>query len=364
MSSSIESAKKALGQLFITGLSGIELSKESAAFLKNAEIGGVILFAPNYESPAQVAEFINDIQECRKDLPLWISVDHEGGRVQRFKKSFTKIPEAASIAATDSPKLAYEIAQLMARELKAVGINLNYAPVADINTNPKNPVIGSRAFGRDEENVTKMITAMVRGHLTEGVQPCVKHFPGHGDTTVDSHFALPKVDTDFETLKEREFKPFLKAFKSHCSLVMTAHVICTKLDPERPATLSHAILTDLLRKGLRYTGLIISDDLEMKAISDHFGAEDAPRLAIEAGCDLLIYRTEAAAKAAHAAVTQALESGKLKPEIVLEADARIRTLKKEVLGAYHPVNITELSKKIGTPENLAVIQKIPENPRK
>ena len=176
-------------------------------------------------------------------------MDHEGGRVQRFKTSFTKIPDAATIAASNSPKLAFEIAQMMARELKAVGVNLNYAPVADINTNPKNPVIGSRAFGNNEETVTKMITAIIRGHLTEGVQPCVKHFPGHGDTGTDSHFSLPKVDTDLETLMEREFKPFAKAFKSHCALTMTAHVICTKIDPERPATLSKKILTDILAIG-------------------------------------------------------------------------------------------------------------------
>lgn len=358
MPSSLDSAKQALGQLFITGVSGLELSAESQAFLKNSNIGGVILFQGNFESPGQVAELINGIQECRGDQPLWISVDHEGGRVQRFKTSFTKIPDAAMIAATNSPKLAFEIAQMMARELKAVGINLNYSPVADINTNPKNPVIGNRAFGNNEEIVTKMITAIVRGHLTEGVQPCVKHFPGHGDTSTDSHFSLPKVDTDLETLMEREFKPFAKAFKSHCALTMTAHIVCTKIDPERPATLSKTILTDILRKQLRYTGLIVSDDLEMKAITDHFGAEDAPRLAIQAGCDLLIYRSEAAARLAYQACLKALETGKLEAETVLAAENRIRALKKETLTPYKAVNISALSEKIGTPENLALIEKL------
>jgi beta-N-acetylhexosaminidase len=360
MSSTLESAKKSLGQLFIIGFNGVELSEDTSAFLSQAGIGGVILFSPNFESPAQVAELINEVQKCKTDLPLWISVDHEGGRVQRFKKSFTKIPEAMSISAMNSPKLTYDIAEMMAKELHAVGINLNYSPVADIHTNPKNPVIGARAFGTDEETVTKQITAVVRGHLIGKVQPCVKHFPGHGDTSTDSHFALPSVNTDLETLLEREFKPFIKAFKSHCSMVMTAHMICSKLDPKRPATLSRKILTEILREQLRYSGLIISDDLEMKAITDHFGPEDAPRLALEAGCDLLIYRTEAASRQAYAALTRALDEGKLDPEIVLTSAKRVKDLKKETLLPYHPVNIAELPQKIGTPEHLALVAKVEE----
>jgi beta-N-acetylhexosaminidase len=358
MSQNLELARKALGQLFIVGFNGLELSDETSAFFSQANIGGVILFSPNYENPGQVAELINQIQECRSDLPFWISVDHEGGRVQRFKKSFTRIPDAMSISAMDSPRLTFEVAETLAKELKAVGINMNFAPVADIHTNSKNPVIGARSFGTDEETVTKQITAMVRGQLVQKVQPCVKHFPGHGDTSTDSHFALPKVDTDLETLLNREFKPFLKAFRSHCSLVMTAHIICTQIDPDRPATLSHKILTEILRKQLRYSGLIISDDMEMKAITDHFGAEEAPRLAIEAGCDLLIYRSEAAARKAYAALLRALDSETLSPETVLAAERRIRALKKETLLPYAPVPVADISQKIGIPEHLSVVQKI------
>jgi beta-N-acetylhexosaminidase len=360
MPSNLELAKKALGQLFITGFNGLELSDETSAFLSQAHIGGVVLFTANYESPGQVAELINQIQECRAGDPLWISVDYEGGRVQRFRKSFTKIPEAAAIAAMDSPRLTFEISEMVAKELNAIGVNVNFAPVADINTNPKNPVIGPRAYGSDEETVTKQITAVVRGLLMQKVQPCVKHFPGHGDTSTDSHFSLPKVDTDLNTLLEREFKPFSKAFRSHCSMVMTAHIICTKLDAERPATLSSKILTDILRKQLRYSGLIISDDMEMKAITDHFGVDDAPRLAIEAGCDILIYRTEAAARKAYASLSQALDSGKLAPERVLIAEKRIRDLKKETLLPYRPVVVAELSQKLAIPEHLALVHKVEE----
>lgn len=354
----IDDARNNLGELFITGFSGLELSDETASFLSQARIGGVILFSPNYENPAQVAELCNQIQECRTDLPLWISVDHEGGRVQRFKKPFTKIPEMQQIGNTDSPRLAFEISELMAKELKAVGINLNYTPVADINTNPKNPVIGARAFGDTEDRVSKMVSAFVRGHLVHKVQPCVKHFPGHGDTNTDSHFALPKVDTPLETLRDREFKPFVKGFKSRCAMVMTAHVLMPELDPKYPATLSKRILREILRGELRYQKLIISDDLEMKAITDHYGAEEAPKLAIEAGCDLLIYRSESGARHAYEALAQALEKGELDPKLVLEAAERSKALKKDVLMPYEPINISAMADQIGTPDGAALVERV------
>ncbi len=355
----LDEARDALGELFIIGFNDLELADETASFISQAKIGGVILFSHNYENPGQVAELTNQVQECRAgELPLWIAVDHEGGRVQRFKRVFTRIPDAASIGAVDSPKLAFEIAETLAKELKAVGININFSPVADIATNSRNPVIGPRAFGNNEEIVSKMVSAFVRGHLVQGVQPCLKHFPGHGDTSTDSHFALPRVDTSLEVLREREFKPFVKGFKSRCAMVMTAHILNSKLDAERPATLSKKILREILRQELRYFKLIISDDLEMKAITDHYGAEDAPRLAIEAGCDLLIYRSEAGARHAYEALLKALESEKLSPELVVEAAQRSRELKKEVLLPYQAITISELNQKVGTPENLAVIQQL------
>lgn len=359
MSSSIEKAKSALGQLFITGFKGFELSDETSSFISQANIGGVILFSHNYENPAQMAELSNQIQEGRKEgLPLFISVDHEGAKVQRFKKGFTKIPEAAVMGAANSPKLTFEISELIARELRAVGMNVNFNPVADINTNPKNPVIGARSFGATEELVSKMSTAIVRGHLTQGILPVIKHFPGHGDTSTDSHFALPRVDTTLETMREREFKPFIKAFKSHCCMVMSAHIICSKIEPKLPATLSPKILREILRKELRYTRVICSDDMEMKAITDHFGAEEAPRMAIEAGCDILIYRSEAATRHAYTSLIKALESGKLNPALIMEAEARVSAVKKEYLLPYTPVSVADAGKKVGTPEHQALIDRV------
>jgi beta-N-acetylhexosaminidase len=349
--SKIDQAKERLGELFIMGFSGTELADDTSAFLSQARIGGVVLFAANYESPEQVATLINQVQECRTgELPLWITVDHEGGKVQRFKMGFTRLPEAGVIAKKDSPKLLFELSELIAAELKAVGINVNFAPVADINSNPKNPVIGARAYGEDEDTVSKMVSAFVRGHLHQGVQPCVKHFPGHGDTTVDSHFALPKVEDTIDALRERELRPFVKAFKSGCRWVMTAHLLNPNLDPKFPATLSKKVLTELLRDDMRYTGLIVSDDMEMKAVVDHFGAEEAPRLAVEAGCDLLIYRSEAAARHAYASLLKALEEGRLDPERVLESVDLSMDMKREFLVPYGPLDPKTASKKTGLPE--------------
>lgn len=348
--SKIDQAKERLGELFIMGFNGTELADDTSAFISQARIGGIILFTPNYENPAQVTTLINQVQECRGgDLPLWITVDHEGGKVQRFKTGFTRLPEADTIAKKDSPKLLFELSEMVAAELKAVGINVNFAPVADINSNPMNPVIGNRAYGNDEDTVSKMVSAFVRGHLHQGVQPCVKHFPGHGDTTVDSHFALPKVTDSLDSLREREFKPFVKAFKSGCRWVMTAHLMNSNLDPDFPATLSKKTLTALLRDEMRYTGLIISDDLEMKAIADHYGPEEAPRLAIEAGCDLLIYRSEAATRHAYACLLKALDEGRLNPERVLDSADLSMDLKREFLIPYGPLDPKAAAMKTALP---------------
>lgn len=360
--SELQQARECAGELLIMGFGGLELSPETAAFMRQARIGGAILFGPNYESPAQVAELINQVQACRTELPMWISVDHEGGKVQRFRKQFSRIPEAAVVAETGSPTLAFEVASLMARELKSVGVNVNFSPVADINTNPKNPVIGRRAYGESEEEVSKYVSAVVRGHLTHGVQPCVKHFPGHGDTTVDSHLALPKVTTPLAVLRERELKPFSKGFKSGCSMVMTAHILFPELDAEFPATLSRKILKTLLRDELRYKQLVVSDDMEMSAITDHFGADQAPVLAIQAGCDLLIYRSEAAARRAHAAILSALDAGKLAPETVIASAERSRALKKEALLPYRDIIVADAMKAIATPEHAEILAKLAKAP--
>jgi beta-N-acetylhexosaminidase len=349
-------AKELLGELFITGIEGHTLTDHDKDFLETHAIGGIILFSKNFQSPPQVASLISTLQTQRNELPLWISVDQEGGRVQRFKNGFTKLPTAEQIGNTNSPKIAFQIAELTAIELAQVGININYSPVADIMTNPNNPVIGDRAFGAQEDTVSKMVTATVRGLLTHGVQPCVKHFPGHGDTELDSHFDLPSVSTPASVLSERELKPFLKAFKSRCSMVMTAHIVNREIDKDWPATLSERTLQGLLRQELKYSRLIISDDMEMKAIVDHFGIEDSSRLAIAAGCDLLIYRTLKGAKIAYLSLLESIDSGKIDPLCIIESAQRSMDLKRQFFNAWRPLDPEQVPMELSNLEHQNLVK--------
>jgi beta-N-acetylhexosaminidase len=284
--------------------------------------------------------------------------------VQRFKKGFTRIPAASAIGAAGSPKLAFEIAEVMARGLAAVGINLNFAPVVDIFTHAKNAVIETRAFAADEDTVSKMSSGTVRGHLVHGVVPCAKHFPGHGDTSTDSHHALPQVNAPRETLEARELRPFQKAIKARCPVVMTAHVLYPALDPDRPATLSRKIVTELLRGEMRFSRLVVTDDLGMKAITDHCALEDAPRLALEAGCDLLLYAREDQARKAYATLSRDLESGRLDPKLVMAAYDRIASVKHEYLKKpARPVEVSQVGQVVGISSHQEVVAKIPESGR-
>jgi beta-N-acetylhexosaminidase len=357
-----------VGQLLISGVPGLELDEETRTFLHEADLGGVIYFAANYESPAQIAEFSWALQEARRpgSAPLWVSVDHEGGRVQRFRKVFTRLPEATDLGERCSPSELFELSERIARELAAVGVNVNFAPVADIHTNPANPVIGRRAFGTEETRVSQCVSAFVRGHLKGGVQPVLKHFPGHGDTHVDSHYALPRVDTTLETLREREFLPFARGVRSGAAMIMMAHVLLPELDTERPGTLSRRIIQNLLRGELRYSGVIFSDDMEMKAITDHYGIDTAPVLALNAGCDLLIYRSLTQARAAWDALRKAIAEDQLPPETVLEAARRSLLLKQKVLpSTLPPLRIPELLASIGAPDTAQILDRLgfkPSNP--
>ncbi|MBI2606606.1 MAG: beta-N-acetylhexosaminidase [Deltaproteobacteria bacterium] len=360
--------RKLLGQCFFIGFEGPELAPEVTKFITDNAIGGVTLFANNYESPAQVAELANSIQAIRPKNPLFgldgvplvIAVDHEGGKVQRFRKPFTRFPEAHAIGDLDSPKLAFEIAEAQAKELRAVGINVVYAPVCDINTNPDNPVIGRRAFGETEERVTKMVSAVVRGFVTNGVQPVAKHFPGHGDTAKDSHFHLPRVKTTLETLRGRELRPFSKVFRSRCSMAMTAHIIVETIDPKLPATLSPKIIQGLLREELRFAGLILSDDMEMKAVADHWGEIDAALMALEAGVNVLLYHTMPFITRVFEPLLAKLTSPEgARALAMLEASAnRVLDFKKANFASYRPVYIPEIEAVVGSKEHQDLLKKV------
>ncbi|MBK24009.1 MAG: beta-N-acetylhexosaminidase [Halobacteriovorax sp.] len=348
---------KDLGQLIFTGISGITLTEEEKEFIEKENIGGIVLFAENFESPAQLAELVNSIQKLRDEYPLYISVDHEGGRVIRFRKYFTQFPPMMEIASVGSPKLCFEVSTIMAQELKACGINLNLAPVCDILTNESNKVIGDRAFGRDHESVSKYVSSAIRGFQTEGIQACAKHFPGHGSTTKDSHFDLPYVTKSLEELKQEEIQPFIKAIKSRVEFVMMAHLVVDAFDKEKPCTLSPAA-HDYLRNELKFNRIIISDDMEMKAITDNYSIEDAAVMAINAGTDVIEYRTMATARVALEGLKEALKTKKLKNDVAKDRIARVLNSKKTHLADYSPVYIPELEKKINSRQSQLFIDEL------
>src|SRR6187399_621991 len=259
--------RRQIGQLLIAGFSGEQLPAELRAIARDTGLGGVILFARNIAEPEQVAEMAYEAARLVPDLPLWVSVDQEGGRVARLKAPFTEWPPMAVLGRSGDVQLAERFATALAAELKAVGITLDYAPVLDIHTNPKNPVIGDRALAEDADGVARLGAAIIRGLQDHGVAACGKHFPGHGDTSVDSHLELPLVEHPPDRIRRVECVPFREAIRTDVAFIMTAHVLVPSFDEEKPATLSPRIVQALLRDELKFQGVILSDDLEMKAIA-------------------------------------------------------------------------------------------------
>ena len=269
----------------------------------------------------------------RAGLPLWVSVDQEGGRVARLRAPFTEWPPMATLGRSGDPKLATRFAAALAAELKAVGITLDYAPVLDIHTNPKNPVIGDRALAESAELVATLGAAIVRGLQDNGVAACGKHFPGHGDTSVDSHLDLPLVEHPPDRLRRVEFVPFREAIRARVAFIMTAHVLIPSLDEEKPATLSPRIVQALLRDELEYEGVILSDDLEMKAIARSYAVPDAAVQAVAAGCDsLLICSGDVEVQVATLeALVHACEDGRIPSTRLEDALTRQRRAKERFL---------------------------------
>ncbi len=342
------------GQLIICGIKGTALLPEEVEFIKNEKLGGIILFSHNFEDPAQLAELVNSIQKLRDEYPLFISVDQEGGRVVRFKKHFTQFPSVMDLAKTNSPKLVYEMHEVLAKELAACGINLSYSPCCDILTNPENKVIGDRSYGTDAETVEKYISAAIRGLQTNGILSCAKHFPGHGDTSQDSHFELPLVKTSLETLKNRELVPFIKASKSRVEFMMMAHLMVDAIDDKLPTTLSPKAY-DFLRNETKFTKIIITDDMEMKALSDKFSIEEAAVMALNAGTDMLLYRLMEDAQKALNAVRTAVKKRTIKKESMIEKLGRVERCKKDAFPQYQPIYIPKIAEVFNSPEAKKVL---------
>jgi beta-N-acetylhexosaminidase len=275
------------GQLLFAGFPGREVPPDLAERIREGRIGGVVLFARNVGSPDAVRALVDELHGLAPgDAPLTVAVDQEGGRVQRLRAPWTEWPPMRALGG-HAPEETARFARALALELRAAGFDLDFAPCVDVDSNPDNPVIGDRSFARDPRVVSAHVAAFVRACQSAGVAACAKHFPGHGDTAVDSHLDLPRLGHDLERLREVELPPFRAAIEAGVASVMTAHVLFPRLDPERPATLSPAVM-GLLREELGYEGLVFSDDIEMKAVADRFSVEQCSLGALEAGVDAIL----------------------------------------------------------------------------
>ena len=282
------SLKRAIGQLLIVGFEGTHLPIPLIGALTKGDIGGVILFARNFESRDQIMALTQQIHRIPSPYPIWIGVDQEGGKVQRIGESLgsAKIPSAREIGAT-TPQHAYEVAVETGKDLKHLGFDIDFAPVLDIDTNPANPIIGDRAYGTTPEDVVRYAIPVMNGLRDAGIIACGKHFPGHGDTDKDSHTDLPETMHGIERLRDVEFKPFKAAIDADIPMIMTAHIVMKGLGERLPATLSHDVI-GLLRGELHYDGIVVSDDLEMDAIIDRCCTIDAVLRGLRAGVDAFL----------------------------------------------------------------------------
>ena len=351
--------RRQIGQLLIAGFDGHQLPVELRSLAREFGLGGVILFARNVAEPEQVAELCYEAARLDPEMPLWVSVDQEGGRVARLKAPFTEWPAMATLGRSGDVLLAERFARALASELKAVGVTLDYAPVLDIQTNRDNPVIGDRALSERAEEVARLGGAIVRALQEEGVAACGKHFPGHGDTQTDSHFELPLVEHPIERLRRVELVPFRAAIEAGVATMMTAHVFMPALDEERPATLSSRVVTDLLRAELGFDGVILSDDLEMKAIASTHAIPQAAVLAVVAGCDgVLICSGDHAVQAESVeTLVHALERNELTWARVEDALTRHRRAKHRFLTAPampRPLHGHALRQRLGRHEHRAI----------
>jgi beta-N-acetylhexosaminidase len=326
---------RSIGQLLIGSLPGMSITAEFRSLAREFGLGGVTLFARNIEGPEQVAELSHDLQALASDAPLWIAVDQEGGRVARLRAPFTEWPPMAVLGRSGDEDLAFRFGAALASELRAVNINLDFAPVLDVHTNPANPIIGDRALSESAQVVARLGAAVVRGLQQGGVAACGKHFPGHGDTSVDSHLDLPVVEHPPDRIRRVECVPFKEAIRAGVGFVMTAHVLVPSFDQDKPATLSPHIVQQLLREELGFEGVIVSDDLEMKALANTYSAPDAAVQALAAGCDgFLICSGDLERQAAALeGVVHAVEDGRLAFGRLEDALKRQRRAKERFLAA-------------------------------
>ena len=350
--------RRRIGQLLIAGFNGDQIPIELRTLAREFSLGGVILFARNVAEPEQVAELTYQAARLVPDLQAWVGVDQEGGRVARLKAPFTEWPPMATLGLSGDVRLAGQFGRALAAEVRAVGITLDFAPVLDVHTNPKNPVIGDRALADKADEVARLGSTIIRELQGEGIAACGKHFPGYGDVSTDPHLEFCLVEQPLERLREVEFVPFKAAVEAEVASIMMAHVLVPALDERVPATMSEPIVS-LLRDELGYDGVILSDDLEMKAIANQHDVSDAAVLAIEAGCDgvLVCSADHDVQAAAVEALVHAVEQERLPVSRIDDALRRQQRAKERFLATpvlWRPKDARALRQLLGTAEHRAI----------
>ncbi len=349
-----------IGQHLFTGFDGTVMAEDFCRKLRESKIGNIILFARNIGTAAQVRALCGEIQRLVLEAtgqPALIAIDQEGGVVSRLGADCAVIPSAMAVSATGDPELAYRAGLLTGSELAAMGINFNLAPVLDINSNPDNPVIGARSYGSSPGQVIPPALGMAHGLREAGVLACAKHFPGHGDTAVDSHVGLPKVDKTLEQLLDCELKPFEAAIREGIPAVMSSHILFPRLEKKNlPATMSRSIMRDLLRGKLGFEGLVVSDCMMMRAIADHYGTLDGILAAIRAGVDMVfVSHSIDLAMEASSRLQQEWQAGRLDHAELEASTARILRAKAALMKTpAPPIDM------VGSEEHRAIVREMYE----
>lgn len=353
---SLRELRRHVGRLAVVGFSGESVPGDLRRLASEFDLAGVVYFARNVVEPRQLAELSREVADLAIAWPLWISVDQEGGRVARLKRPFTEWPAMQTLGRSGDDELAGRFARALAAELRAVGINLDYAPVLDVRTNAKNQVIGDRALADRAEDVARLGRTIVRTLQAAGVAACGKHFPGHGDTTGDSHEELPLIEHGPDRLAAVELVPFRAAIAESVATMMVAHVLVPSLDSDRPASLSPNVVTRLLKEDLGFPGVVFTDDMGMKAVTASQSLESAVVDAISAGCDAVLLCNSSVDEQVRCleAVIRAAESGVLTETRLDDAIGRQRAVKERFLSRERPAAVN--ANVIGCAEHQAVAE--------
>lgn len=321
-----------IGQMIFAGVEGTSSNAEAEGLVRDYKVGGIILNGENITTPSKTVEYINDLK-ARNSInrtPLFFGIDQEGGRITKLPGDLRAIPTNMEIGKMNDPAFSFELGTVLGKLVNAYGFNINFAPVLDVNSNPKNPVIGDRSFSANPDVVSTLGIQTMKGIQSENIIATIKHFPGHGDTAVDSHLELPTVNKSLRELEELELIPFKRAIDEGAKMVMVAHILLPKLDQDYPSSMSKAIMTDLLREQIGFEGVIITDDMTMDAIAGNFDIGSAAVRSVKAGSDIVMVAHDYD-KMIHVMeeLKNAVEHGDISEERINESVIRILQLKEE-----------------------------------